>query len=81
MGIDTILKISIKLLAFGAFMGVVYWFLNYILSYIPTNIGLSGCAGYYAQILGLVPAITIFLKIIVLGFSGKQALAYLRNLV
>ncbi len=63
---------------FAAFvMRIIDYFLGMVKDYSFSNV--DPCVGYFMNLIGFGPAISIFLKILAIGFLVKHSIAYLRS--
>lgn len=82
-GLDKSVKLASRIAFFVFFSGLVMFFIDYFLSYIRDYSmgGVSGCTAYFINVIGVFPALGIFMQIVALGFWAKFALSYFKDSV
>ena len=75
--IGQILRFVAKIAAIILFVGMVSTLVNVIMGYLPDpTVSLPPCPAHYYALLDISGSISLFIKILTLGFSAKYILKY-----
>jgi hypothetical protein len=75
--IGNLLRIVLRVAAFGVFIALVYSLIEVLFGYLPDIGTIGGCPGWILHLWGLDTGLHYFILIITIGFASKYAIRYL----
>jgi uncharacterized membrane protein (DUF106 family) len=80
-GIKIFVRLSLRILIFTVFSGVIITVVDYFLNKIKdySFSGLDPCVSYVMNVIGFFPALSIFVQIVAMGFFAKFTISYFKD--